>query len=138
MNPVCAMTEINRVQIHFENLIFCISAFDLNCGNHFLYLAGKSFLHIQIENPRELLCQSTCSLFFRKGQNVNRNSSYHVPWTNPPMLSVPYIFRRNKSIYDMLWYLAEGHKNSSFGEKFVNENRIRRVDPGYKIRIKIF
>jgi len=75
LHAVCALSEVDEIQVHVQNLVFRVLLFQLQREVNFLQLAGNRLLTGQVGELNQLLGNGGCTLTERAVADVGEHSA---------------------------------------------------------------
>ena len=101
LHAVCALSEVDEIQVHVQNLVFRVLLFQLQREVNFLQLARNRLLAGQVGELNQLLGDGGCALTERAVADVGEHGADDARDVKARMLVEAQILRSKERIYDV-------------------------------------
>src|SRR5215831_8153845 len=127
-----------QIDVHRENLLFCVEPSDLNRKHGFLNLSAESSFRRQEQVLAQLLSQRTATLDYTAGHNILQTSPSNAVEINTPMCEEVLVFNRSDCVFDHLRDFVPGNDHASLESKASDDLAVVGIDFRYKTRMVVF
>src|SRR5262249_13642463 len=127
-----------QIDVHRENLLFCVEPFDLNRKHGFLNLSAESSFRRQEQVLAQLLSQRAATLDHTAGHDVLQTSASNAVEINTPMCEEVLIFDRSDCVFHYLGDFVPGNDYASLERKAPDDLAVVGIDSRYQTRMVVF
>ena len=136
LHPIGPTSEIDLVQVEFQDFVLGISTFDLERQQRFAQFAKQGFAGGEKQGLGQLLGDRTGPFHESAGKDVPRNGSEDAPEIHAAVLEELSVLGGDQCIDQMPRNPTQRNRIPLHGEQFGNQRSVDGVDAGNRPRFE--